>query len=634
MNDVNLTDLDELAQKVRDEQSRIYIVEAINAYRGGAYRAAIVATWIAVVYDIIAKLRELAKQGTFILTEEVLKKLKKQKHFPEKLVEGLKDLQDQEFTKRDEFESVIEEKIENATEEVKKGLTEEDIKNGNAQFDRCKDLILKNAVGDVDKLAFIYSEDIEEWTKNPNKHMSRLSEFERSILEKAWKEFEFLKVREYTDLKRLQDDRHACAHPAFVSGETLFQPTPEIVRSHIVHTMVHLLQHGPIQGRFAVKKILNDIKKRTFPDNYDDVSALLDGRYFNLAKEVLIKDVAIILIHELLQGDDPELSGKERDIVNTLKAIFHKYKELYKEIIPDKLTKIAKKLEGDQLMSIFHVLKVDQSTWSKLSRPIQIECRQLLQEKATEESAANIFYDYNVFASINITELGKLMLQAFDNLTQEKQEKVMLEAIQSPHEIYVKKTVEMYSKVESTEEAERIGETFLIPLARSFHFPLEHIQNTLQAVIANPYYIAEAQKTPAILEQFLDKTAIYLKKTKKTDIKELKRTKELWKTVITLLEEIEERQIVFMFSKQSLQNLRKEGIPDEILRGLEPLEAEEFTSENEFLDAVKKRIGKEHVVRYEDLLLKYVEEHKTYDVSSLREKLENYGIMSYYREAQ
>ena len=58
-----LTDLDELMLTVHDPESRTYLREALICYRGGAYRAAIVAVWIAVVYDIISKLRVLASQG-------------------------------------------------------------------------------------------------------------------------------------------------------------------------------------------------------------------------------------------------------------------------------------------------------------------------------------------------------------------------------------------------------------------------------------------------------------------------------------------------------------------------------------------------------------------------------------------
>ncbi|MCA6572190.1 MAG: hypothetical protein IM516_11345 [Pseudanabaena sp. M158S2SP1A06QC] len=63
MKEVRLTDLDELALKVRDRIARSYILEAIDAYRGGAYRSAIVSTWIAVTFDVISKIRELSNQG-------------------------------------------------------------------------------------------------------------------------------------------------------------------------------------------------------------------------------------------------------------------------------------------------------------------------------------------------------------------------------------------------------------------------------------------------------------------------------------------------------------------------------------------------------------------------------------------
>jgi hypothetical protein len=58
-----LADLDELILLSRDEKARTYILEAVACYRSGAYRASIVSTWIAVCYDIIDKLHELALSG-------------------------------------------------------------------------------------------------------------------------------------------------------------------------------------------------------------------------------------------------------------------------------------------------------------------------------------------------------------------------------------------------------------------------------------------------------------------------------------------------------------------------------------------------------------------------------------------
>jgi len=58
-----LADLDELILLCRDEKAKSYIAEAISCYKAGAYRQCIVATWIAIVYDIIHKLQELDLAG-------------------------------------------------------------------------------------------------------------------------------------------------------------------------------------------------------------------------------------------------------------------------------------------------------------------------------------------------------------------------------------------------------------------------------------------------------------------------------------------------------------------------------------------------------------------------------------------
>ncbi len=56
-------DLDELVLRCRDEQAKQYIAEAVACYRAGAFRACIVMTWTAVVFDFIHKLRELELSG-------------------------------------------------------------------------------------------------------------------------------------------------------------------------------------------------------------------------------------------------------------------------------------------------------------------------------------------------------------------------------------------------------------------------------------------------------------------------------------------------------------------------------------------------------------------------------------------
>ena len=56
-------DIEELVQRCRGSNARIYIREAADCYRIGAYRACVITTWIALVYDFVSKLRELALAG-------------------------------------------------------------------------------------------------------------------------------------------------------------------------------------------------------------------------------------------------------------------------------------------------------------------------------------------------------------------------------------------------------------------------------------------------------------------------------------------------------------------------------------------------------------------------------------------
>jgi len=58
-----LSDLDELILRCKDEQAKKYIREAVSCYKVGAFRSSIVATWIAIVFDFLDKLRELSLTG-------------------------------------------------------------------------------------------------------------------------------------------------------------------------------------------------------------------------------------------------------------------------------------------------------------------------------------------------------------------------------------------------------------------------------------------------------------------------------------------------------------------------------------------------------------------------------------------
>ncbi|GEM_PF-3350361 len=66
-----MRDLETLTASVRDEATRKQVAEVVRAYQAGAFRAAIISTWVAVALDLVSKLRELAADGDAAAAVEV-----------------------------------------------------------------------------------------------------------------------------------------------------------------------------------------------------------------------------------------------------------------------------------------------------------------------------------------------------------------------------------------------------------------------------------------------------------------------------------------------------------------------------------------------------------------------------------
>ncbi|MDI6777221.1 MAG: hypothetical protein QMD03_08325 [Syntrophales bacterium] len=61
----------------------------------------------------------------------------------------------------------------------------------------------------------------------------------------------------------------------------------------------------------------------------------------------------------------------------------------------------------------------------------------------------------------------------------------------------------------------------------------------------------------------------------------------------------------FKLTEQSLDNLREEGLPNEILEKLEALKDQKFNTEDEFLKAVRQEIGQDQTISYKEQILQH-----------------------------
>ena len=214
-----LTSLDDLILKCRSQKAKKYIQEAIACYNAAAYKSAIVAAWIAVVYDIYEKIHDLSMMG--------------------------------DGTAQQEFQ-----KIE--TWQVQ-------LQDGNGQ-------VLKNLLG-----------------------------YERDILGLAHNTFEFIDIYQYEELKRLQEDRHKCAHPTFQKDWVPFNPSPELTRTHIRNTVEFLLSQPPLQGKSALQAINNVLTSEFLPLEPRQIEEALKMTPFAKPSLALIKALVGALVYDIFE---------------------------------------------------------------------------------------------------------------------------------------------------------------------------------------------------------------------------------------------------------------------------------------------------------------------------------------------
>lgn len=412
---VGHSDIDSLVLAVRDREARRLIGEAITAYRGGALRSAIMSTWIAVAYDIIAKARELACQGEAA---------------PGALVTGL-----------------------------------------------------DAAIAAKDK--------------------RKLQAIESELLDKANSDLALLAPHEYAALARLQEDRHLCAHPAFVVEDELFQPSPELVRAHIVHALQHLLIHAPLQGKSAIARFDADLLGPAFPATAEDIGTFLRSRYLDRAKDVLAVNLIKAIIAAPFGAERPKYASKVRTLAVVLREIAKSKTAIYDGIMPAFVAVRVGQIQDDVLLSICPFLDGDQRIWDWMAEPDRMRIQRLLETADVETLKTHAAFD--AFA---IAPMSEVLLDRFNGF--DETAKVSIISEHARREL-VPAGIELYERAGSFRDAEQLGQSVVLPLTP--FFTADDLHAVLKAAAENGQ-IWNASGTPDVLEQVFELTKPILGQTR------------------------------------------------------------------------------------------------------------------------
>jgi cell division inhibitor SulA len=406
--DKRMRAVEDLVNSVRDEESRRYLNEAVRAYQAGAFRAAVVATWIAVALDLVAKIRELA------------------------------------------------------------------------------------AIGEGAAVAYVAR--LDQAIANSNR--PQLSNLEMELLDVARDQLELIDGREWQELDRLRRDRHVCAHPAFVSVDEVFAPTPELARVHIATAVDAVLSEGPTPGRKAIARFEAEIAGDAFPDTEESLADYLRARFFQHGKQSLRRNLAEVVVKFCLEPPNGDQRARNRAAASA-----HALATIEPDLFEQALTSVVRRreesvgLSPEQLLHFVGTLGDLRFAWSAIPESSHARIHSLIR---TASKSALI--EANVFSSDVPGDAAAIVAERLHELDATE---FGLVIAGRPNLRFVDVAIANLQSSLNFRSAEHNMETLALPLAAVMESG--HVARLLSAVRENEQ-VRYAAKMPNLLVRFFEST--------------------------------------------------------------------------------------------------------------------------------
>lgn len=317
-------------------------------------------------------------------------------------------------------------------------------------------------------------------------------------------DLQILAHHEYAALDRIREDRHLCAHPAFIVEDQLYQPSPELVRAHIIHALQNLLIHAPLQGKSAIARFDKDLMSPSFPTTAEEIGIFIRTRYLDRAKEVLVVNLIKAIMSAPFGSESESYASKTRTLALTLSEIAKAKTAIYDALMP---TYVAGKFElvsSEELLNICPFLEIDPRIWGWLKAPDRMRLKRLLETIEFESLTTR-----GAFDAFAIDELSETLLNRFNELDRSTKISILSD---HPRLELVSSAIEVYADAGSFRGAERLGQSVILPIVSLV--TADDVAALLKAAGENDQ-IWYAGGTSDILEKVFDETKPLLSKTRK-----------------------------------------------------------------------------------------------------------------------
>ncbi len=338
------------------------------------------------------------------------------------------------------------------------------------------------------------SNRLEEFEKiRRNSDVTGSLNFEKKILDLAKDEFQLLSPLEYADLSRLLTDRNRCAHPSMNSIEDIYQPSAELVRYHLHNAVSYLLQRPPVQGKAAIKWLLNEIDSEYFPISDQEAAKSFANGPLRRPADALVRNFIIVLIKALLSDDLDE--QKEQRYYVAINAVRKIHRELVEKTFSTKLNDIFKGVPDSRFGLIMRFLYFISDTWQYTHEDIRIKINEYITHMDSKDLVPNLLVALQIgslhiqgmkrLADVSVSELAEIIAADTKNeLTNE----------------FVDIAISWYEDAGNYASANSIGSYLIVPLVEALS--LDQIERIIKIGNINDQ-VSGSYQFLAILEAIL-----------------------------------------------------------------------------------------------------------------------------------
>ncbi|MGW6309427.1 hypothetical protein ACWFRQ_35380 [Streptomyces niveus] len=240
-----------------------------------------------------------------------------------------------------------------------------------------------------------------------------LQDFERNLVVQAHKGLELIGPREAEELNRLYQDRHLCAHPAFVAdGEDLFSPSPELVRAHLTTAVDVLLAHPAVTGRKALERFGRELASDSFPEDDARLNDHLRASYMDHGTKALKENLVKVICKETLK---PKVLLRQRwRCTRTARELRKIAPGLFDEQLRVVMEPAQNLLDDSGLMALVSGLCYVPGTWDALHDGTRARVEELLRKAKPQDLMEThvLFY-----GPLPPAPVGKMLLDRLEDIT-------------------------------------------------------------------------------------------------------------------------------------------------------------------------------------------------------------------------